>query len=68
MYYLDAVAVRAWLEKQLYGKYREETAADLRLLEHPRLRGAQRPIKGAARQQAVDGGKSVPAQHGIVSN
>jgi len=39
LYYLDSLAVGAWIEKQLYGRYGDETLAELHLLDDPRLRG-----------------------------
>lgn len=39
LHHLDAVATRAWLEKQLDGRYRPETTIDLHLLDNPQVLG-----------------------------
>jgi len=39
LYYLDALAVGAWLERQLHGCYGQDTEEELRVLYQPQLHG-----------------------------
>lgn len=46
LFYLDALAAKAWSERQLYGKYSRRTEFELQILEREDLRGKRAALTG----------------------